>query len=193
VSLILDALRKLERDKEAREPGVVVVGAVPWGQRGSRRWLAASLAAAALLALLAVGGWLRRGGPAPVAPLEPPATPSPGPAIPPPTVPAGSLPAAAGAGASPTVAPPPRDLALPAPDRPGAATGGTAPAPPATPPAGGDDVRLTAISQKDGRPVALVNDRLVFEGDSFDGIKVLRIGEAEVEVEVRGTRRVLRF
>jgi hypothetical protein len=190
VSLILDALRKLERDKEAREPGVVVVGAVPWGQRGSRRWLAASLAAAALLALLAVGGWLRR-GPAPVAPLEPPGAPSPGPAIPPPTVAAGSLPAAAGA--SPAVAPPPRDLALPAPDRPGAATGAAEPAPPATPPAGGDDVRLTAISQKDGRPVALVNDRLVFEGDSFDGIKVLRIGEAEVEVEVRGTRRVLRF
>ena len=41
--------------------------------------------------------------------------------------------------------------------------------------------------------MALINDRLLFEGDSFDGIKVLRIGEAEVEVEVHGKRRVLRF
>ena len=41
--------------------------------------------------------------------------------------------------------------------------------------------------------MALVNDRLVFEGDSFDGVRILRIGEAEVEVEVRGQRRVLRF
>jgi hypothetical protein len=41
--------------------------------------------------------------------------------------------------------------------------------------------------------VALINDRLLFEGDSFDGVKVLRIGQAEVEVEVRGKRRVLTF
>jgi hypothetical protein len=60
-------------------------------------------------------------------------------------------------------------------------------------PAGGEDLRLNAISQRDGRPVALINDRLVFEGDAFEGVKVLRIGEAEVEVEVRGQRRVLRF
>ncbi|HKZ30869.1 MAG TPA: hypothetical protein VJ648_00775 [Vicinamibacteria bacterium] len=56
-----------------------------------------------------------------------------------------------------------------------------------------DDLRLTAISRRDGRPVALINDRLVFEGDSFEGVRVIRIGEAEVEVEVRGERRVLRF
>jgi hypothetical protein len=54
-------------------------------------------------------------------------------------------------------------------------------------------LRLNAISQREGRPVALINERLVFEGDSFDGIKILRIGEAEVEVEIRGQRRVLRF
>jgi hypothetical protein len=56
-----------------------------------------------------------------------------------------------------------------------------------------DDLHLNAISQRDGRPVALINDRLLFEGDSFDGVKILRIGETEVEVEVRGKRRVLRF
>jgi hypothetical protein len=41
--------------------------------------------------------------------------------------------------------------------------------------------------------VALINDRLVFEGDGFDDVKVLRIGETEVEVEVRGVKRILRF
>jgi hypothetical protein len=61
------------------------------------------------------------------------------------------------------------------------------------PAAAPDELRLTAISQRDGRPVALINDRLVFEGDSFDGVRVLRIGDVEVEVEVRGLRRVLRF
>jgi hypothetical protein len=60
-------------------------------------------------------------------------------------------------------------------------------------PPGQDELRLTAISQRDGRPVALINDRLLFEGDGFDGVKVLRIGETEVEVEVRGVKRVLRF
>ncbi|HUL78313.1 MAG TPA: hypothetical protein VL691_13705, partial [Vicinamibacteria bacterium] len=90
------------------------------------------------------------------------------------------------------VAPSPRRL-----DVPGAAS---APAieratrpPTSARPASADDVRLTAISERDGRPVALINDRLVFEGDSFDGIKVLRIGEAEVEIESGGKRRVLRF
>ena len=62
---------------------------------------------------------------------------------------------------------------------------GAGPTVPAQPPAAGS-LRLNAISQRDGRPVALINDRLLFEGDSFDGVKVLRIGEAEVEVEVHG-------
>ncbi len=38
-----------------------------------------------------------------------------------------------------------------------------------------------------------MNDRLVREGDSFDGIRILKIGDAEVEVEVAGQRRTLRF
>ena len=59
--------------------------------------------------------------------------------------------------------------------------------------AGADELRLNAISRRDGRPVALINDRLVFEGDGFDGVKILRIGETEVEVEVRGQKRILRF
>jgi len=55
------------------------------------------------------------------------------------------------------------------------------------------ELRLAAISERDGQPVALVNDRLVREGDSFDGVLIVRIGEAEVEVEFRGVRHVLRF
>ncbi len=54
-------------------------------------------------------------------------------------------------------------------------------------------MRLNAITQQDGQPVAVLNDRVVREGDVFDGIHVIRIGEAEVEVEVNGKRRVIRF
>jgi hypothetical protein len=78
----------------------------------------------------------------------------------------------------------------------GPAAGGESPsAAPAPAPkvASPDELRLSAISRRDGRPVALINDRLVFEGDSFEGVRVLRIGETEVEVEVNGQRRVLRF
>jgi hypothetical protein len=94
--------------------------------------------------------------------------------------------------------PPPRRLEVPTHASPEPATGAAPGAEDAPPPAGEprtppDDIRLSAISEKDGRPVALINDHLVFEGDSVDGVKILRIGEAEVEVEVRGRRRVLRF
>ena len=41
--------------------------------------------------------------------------------------------------------------------------------------------------------MAILNERLVREGDVFDGIRVIRIGETEVEVEVGGKRRVIRF
>ena len=81
--------------------------------------------------------------------------------------------------------------AEPAPERISVAPAAQAEEPAPTPRP--DGLRLTAISQRDGRPVALINDRLVFEGDSFDGVRVIRIGESEVEVEVRGERRVLRF
>jgi hypothetical protein len=52
---------------------------------------------------------------------------------------------------------------------------------------------LHAISEQDGIPIAVVNERVVREGDRFDGVRILRIGAAEVEVEVAGTRRILRF
>jgi hypothetical protein len=183
VSLILDALKKLERDKDAREPGVLVVGSVPWGARTpSRRPLVLALAGIGLLALVAFALWPRDHGARPAtAPARSDSPPAPAPtpaAVPPSTTPA---PASA-------AAPPERGrLAVPP------AAAGTPPQPAAGAPMTTDDLRLNAISQRDGRPLALINDRLVFEGDSFDGVKILRIGEAEVEVEVRGKRRVLRF
>lgn len=208
MSLILDALRKLERDKDPRDPGVLVVGSVPWGARTpSRRPLLLALAGIGLVALLAFALWRLSRRPAPAVPAPPvsvvPVTPAPPstPLLPPapsPTV------AAAPAGAAPRPAPTPpaaREEPVPAPatggpvtpDRSTSAEDESArPSAPAQPPAAGT-LRLNAISQRDGRPVALINDRLLFEGDSFDGVKVLRIGEAEVEVEVHGRRRVLTF
>jgi type IV secretory pathway VirB10-like protein len=206
MSLILDALRKLEREKGAHEPGVLVVGSVPWGERSRTRRLLLGAGAVLALALAVLAGWLMRSTPtlpdaahpaaasptppeaASVAPTPLPATPSPpalareeeaAPAPPirlshppvlerPPTPPAR---AAAAEEQKPEVAAP---AAAPSPTVP-------------------DDLRLSAISRRDGKPVALINDRLVFEGDSFDGVRVIRIGEAEVEVEVKGQRRVLRF
>ena len=200
MSLILDALKKLEREKDAREPGVLVVGSVPWGARArSRLPLAAALAGTGLVALVALALWPRdrparpAAAPSPVAsaPALAPATP----AVPPaPAVPRAAAPPPEGRRLSvPSAAVGPAEIPSPgsAPAEEEAST--TSPSPPRTEAPAPDDLHLNAISQRDGRPVALINDRLLFEGDSFDGVKILRIGETEVEVEVRGKRRVLRF
>ena len=71
---------------------------------------------------------------------------------------------------------------------PAAAPVAAAPAPART-----IDLRLSAISERDGRPVAVVNDRLVGEGDIVEGARVVRIAPTEVDVEVDGARRTLRF
>jgi hypothetical protein len=69
-----------------------------------------------------------------------------------------------------------------------------APVRPAPSPAqAASEFRLNAITVQDGHPVAVLNDRIVREGDSFEGVRVLRIGETEVEIEVKGERRVIRF
>ena len=204
MSLILDALRKLDREKDAREPGVVVVGSVPWGrpQRPSFP-IALAGAAAGLVVLAAAGWWLLRPAPPP---KTAPGTAAPG-AGPVESLP---LPGPVPTPAAAEVAPPPRRAPLPEPRRAPEAPAAIAPAanppapaepladaaapePPAAAPAAPDGLRLQAIAERDGHPVALINDRLVREGDSFDGVTVLRIGTAEVEVEVRGQRRVLRF
>ena len=52
---------------------------------------------------------------------------------------------------------------------------------------------LQAITVQDGHPVALINDRVLREGDEIDGVRIRRIGETEVEIERDGQHEVLRF
>jgi hypothetical protein len=178
VSLILEALKKIDREKQAPERGFVVLGAAPWGSRERASWgVLAGLVAIAV----GVGGGLAvafRRPPAPAAAQHQ-------------VVPAARRtdatprsPVPAAAPSRPTLAPDPAVPAgAPATPRPGGAPAGSATA----------AFTLVAISQRDGRPVALLNDRLVREGDSFDGVTIVRIGSDEVEVEVNGRRRVIGF
>jgi hypothetical protein len=202
VSLILDALKKLERDKDAREPNVLVVGSVPWGTRArSRLPLVVALGGAALVALVAFALWPRERTARP--PAAPPSPAVSSPAAPPTPSGSGVAPGTTPATGAAVAPPEPRRPSVPSAesaavdDQPAEATGALEEQPATAPPRRGtsvtDELRLNAISRRDGRPVALINDRLVFEGDGFDGVKVLRIGETEVEVEVRGQKRVLRF
>jgi hypothetical protein len=212
MSLILDALRKLEREKGAHEPGVLVVGSVPWGERSRMHRVLLGAGAVLALSLAVLAGWLMRRSatPAPTRPETAAATPAAAANVAPAPLPPTPSPLAAAEAEAPPV--PPLRLARPpvverpeaAPDRavvaeqqkpeaPASTTAAAVPAPAAAAPAAAHELRLSAISQRDGKPVALINDRLVFEGDSFDDVRVIRIGEAEVEVEVKGQRRVLRF
>jgi hypothetical protein len=172
VSLILEALKKLEREKGVPERGFLVMAHLPWARSGK---VGARLLGLAVLALAAAGFLLWRSRPAPlVAPA-----PAPTLAALPPRVGVVALP-------SPTVAlPAPVATAAPATPAP------ERPAP--RPPEAASEFRLNAITVQDGHPVAVLNDRIVREGDSFEGVRVLRIGETEVEIEVKGERRVIRF
>jgi hypothetical protein len=50
---------------------------------------------------------------------------------------------------------------------------------------------LQGTSVLDGRPVAVVSDRRVFEGDTIEGAIVIRIEERSVELEFQGKRFTL--
>jgi len=182
VSLVLEALKKLDREKGRDERGFVVMAAAPWPTRAARRWpawaalgIATAGAVAAVLAL--------RTRPAPTALPPPPAaamTPRPAESV--------------AATVTPRVAAPGRretgeyaaDTKAPA------VTLAAAPSPLAPRPAE-PELRLQAISERDGQPIAIINDHLVRVGDEVDGIRVLAIRGAEVDVEVRGRRTTLRF
>jgi hypothetical protein len=184
VSLILEALKKVERERATPEQrGFLVLGPTAWApSRSNLAWVLGMIAAAAV-----AGG-------AVYVLTRPPASEVPrpeervvqGPAAAPLAGSAAVPPVATGWGPPPDAyAPLPRRAAAdPAP----ASTGAVADRTPA-----GPVLRLHAISEQNGAPVAVVNDRVVREGDSFDGVRILRIGAAEVEVEVAGTRRTLRF
>jgi hypothetical protein len=219
VSLILEALKKLDREKQFPDRGVVIVGPSAWPS--PREGLSSLRGTGLVLAALAVGAaagamWLLRGPRV----AEPPARAAP-PSEARPTL-AASIPAKPES-YRPVTSAPPRAAARPK-ARPATAAGtdvapgteGAEPAPsegaagdteapeaPAVaepPPAraaarrsGAPDFELQAISAQNGQPVAMLNDRLVHEGDTFDDVKVLRIGADEVEIEVSGHRRIVKF
>jgi hypothetical protein len=190
VSLILEALRKLERGKDTPERGFVVMTHVPWAQGGPGR---SRLVGIALLVLavaagaLAVALWRGRPGKsstedAAARSSAPPTTPSPAASAPPrPAFEARALAIQS------------LDRAAATPSAPSSQGASQTPLPTPRPEPALTELRLHAISRQDDQPVAVLNDRLVREGDAFDGIRVIRIGETEVEVEVRGQRRILTF
>jgi hypothetical protein len=177
MSLVLEALKKLDREKGRDERGFVVMAAAPWPTRVARRWpawAALGLAVAGgVVALLAVRA---QRTPAPVtATSSAPAAAASIAAVPAP---------ATGIGRS-SAAEAPRRIA------PRAATSG--PAAPAASPAPHAVLRLQAVSERDGQPIAIVNDRLVRVGDEVEGMRVLAIRATEVDVEIKGHRTTLRF
>jgi hypothetical protein len=198
VSLILEALRKLERDKPAPDRGVVVMTTGGLSGRGGRApgwgWLLLGIAGG-LFTALAILEWRRPEVPPGGAPTAAAPAASAPPRSLPPTRPAPSPAASAARVAAPGPAPAAPASAVAA--RSMAAPAATAPSPSATP--GTPDapaapaLTLHAITVQDGQPVALINDRILREGDEIDGVRVLRIGEAEVEIERAGQRAVLRF
>lgn len=53
---------------------------------------------------------------------------------------------------------------------------------------------LQAISERDSRPIAIINDQLVREGDKLGAVQVLRIGPDSVEVRLEnGASDTVRF
>jgi hypothetical protein len=253
MSLILEALKKLEREKEAPQRGFLVVAPASWPSRSQR--LAVPMAVGAVVLVVAGAGYfmLRMRSRTVVAndarptAAAPAAAPAGLPAVPassanalaPPAtqVPQGTLPAAvrvdpptaplpnpteralvdfgrptavrtpssrpagapanaaassqtpAAAGANPDAAP--AGAAVPA--APVLEITHAAPPPTAAAPKGLDALHLEAISSQDGHPVAILSGRLVREGETLDGVRVIRIGTDEVELEHNGRRRTLRF
>jgi hypothetical protein len=99
------------------------------------------------------------------------------PAIEPPTA------SAAAEGAAPEEAEPPAEDPEPAPAAEDA---------PAAPAAEGP-LRLEAIAERDGQPVAVVSGQVVRVGDRIGATTIIRIGASEIEVETGGLRRIIRF
>ena len=145
MSLILEALKKVERERATPEQrGFLVLGPTAWAESRSHAWTIAGMVIAAVLAGGTVYLLTRPSAPAapPTARVDAPAAVAP---------------------AAPVTAAPRRTLVL------------------------------NAISEQRGVPIAVINDRLVREGDAFDGVRVLRIHATEVDVDVDGARRTLRF
>jgi hypothetical protein len=185
VSLIFEALKKLDREKKAPERGFLVVGGAPVA--GERR-----LRVPALLLLLAAaggGGFLIARGtrPAPAVALPPaPSTTAPA-AVPRLLPPVPLAPEAAADRPATSERPPAAAPVVPVAEP-------AAPVPPALAPAEpAPAFALQAVADQDGQPVAIVNGQLVRVGDLVGGARVLRIEREEVELEHDGRRLVLTF
>lgn len=187
MSLILEALRKRERDKQVPERGFLVLAEAPWAPaRGRGLW--ASIAAAGIafgLGAAFVSLRERPHAPSAATPLEPTPAATPRSAAPAPTPAVTLLPAATHPAQAPVaLATPVAPAELPAASLDVAAPATTlAPA----------RLVLQAISERDGRPVALISDHLLREGDTLEGARIVHIGETEVELELDGRRLILRF
>jgi hypothetical protein len=171
MSLILEALKKVERERTAPEQrGFLVLGPAAWAPaRSNAGWIVGIVAAAAITGGIVYA--LTR--PATSAPVVDQAEPRANQVAPPAHAVPSPMPASTMPRAARTRTP--------------AATTTAAAVP------GGPVLSLQAISEQDGVAVAVINERMVREGETFDGVRVVRIGAAEVEVEVAGARRVLRF
>ncbi len=220
MSLILEALKKLEREQARAAAPIITAGEAPW--RDGRRAVPVWLLAIGALALVALGGLgttfltsrnsvppARQAAAPPPAAAQPPVVAAPvvAPAEPPPVAPSTfrtAAPAAANVpesprevqprSAAPAVRPEPlpqrtAEAAAPADSGSGAANEPRASGPGSMK----GEPHLQAISSRDGKPIALIDDRIFFEGDEIGDVKVLRIGTGEVEIEWRKQRHTLRF
>lgn len=175
MSLILEALRKLEREKQTPQRGFLVLGPGAWADGGAAGRPIALFLLGLLVGAVALG-IVMRPGPAPaasgaavsIAPTA--AAPTPHPAR----------------SARPSVLPMPASATASS-VAPAAAQSTPAPKPTA------HTFTLQAISEKDGHSVALINDRLLRQGDAIDGASVVKISADSVELEIAGRRVVLRF
>ncbi len=192
MSLILEALRKREREKQVPERGFLVMAPTPWAAAPGR-----SLGTLLLAGLVAFGlgvafmAWRTPRALPPAPPATVPALAVPGHATPGTLLPAPvpTLPAVVAPLPAPRAEPGPPQPVMPASDP----TAEPGPAPTRETPPDPAHFVLQAISERDGRPVALISDRLMREGDVWQGARVLRIGDTEVELEVGGQRVTLRF
>lgn len=207
MSLILEALKKLEREKHVPERGFHVMAATPWPSSARSGTATVVLA---LIGAMALGGgamyWLLRPTPAPVAASTAPAavTPAQSEVITATTAPQQAAETLASRPTAPEIAAAP--ASRPSPNPAPSATATRIPTPPpvaraATPvaattpatPLFAAPFTLEAISSRDGAPITIINGRLLREGDVTDGVTVVKIGTDSVELELRGVRQVIRF
>lgn len=186
MSLVIEALRRVEKtDARTGSIGAAVASYRPAPRsRGSLVPLLLGLLTGGALVFL-LGAQSRNGADVSArsgddaSALPPPARPLKGAAgLPPPLI---IEPAVRSAEPGPSLAAP-----SPAPDiRPDRSTRAAAPMPPLV---------LQAISERDSRPIAIISDQLVREGDKVGAARVLRIGRDSVEVLLEnGQHDTVRF